>query len=190
MVGAGHRGLDWEQGAWGQSSGLCKYGRGCLASCSGPARGCAHPWRLALPSPLASHLFWCESRAAHLHPGPFCPSEWKKENSTTKNPLCQPRIPIESTRQKGGKEQEEPGRSFHKQRFLQIPADPAHLCAGHERLLGRVFLRQHPRPRDCACFSNTKPHISLTDFSGKLLSLGTYSSTKVGDIFLCRLDFT
>lgn len=113
--------------------------QGCPASCSGPARGCAHPWRLALPSPLASHLFWCGSRAAHLHPGLFCPSEWKKENSTTKNPLCQPQIPIESTRQKGGKEQEEPGRSFHKQRFLQMPADPARCVQGMSHCSGGSF---------------------------------------------------
>lgn len=183
MVGAGHRGKDWEQRARGQSSTPGKYGRGCPGF---------------LPGAWPAALLWCESRAAPLQPSLFCPSERKKENSittttTTKNPLCQPQIPKESTRQKGGKEQEEGGRSFPKQRFLQdsdrdpLPSGPAHR-AGHEPLLRRVSPRQHPRPRDCPCLSPHKPHISVTDSSGKLLSLGIYSSTMVGDIFLCHLD--
>lgn len=81
-------GRSWEQGARGQPSALCKYGRGCPGFLLGPGPPlCLMRWCPALSSLLSSHLFWCESGAARLHPGLSCPSERKKENSVTKNPL-------------------------------------------------------------------------------------------------------
>lgn len=137
-------GRDWEQGARGQPSALCKYGRGCPGFLLGA-------WPMAVPHLLVprslpsypSHLFCCESGAARLHPGLFRPSERKKENSITKNSLCQPEIPKDSTRQKGGKEQEEHGfptsrgssRSPGQGTSASRPHTP---CAGHKPLLRSI----------------------------------------------------
>lgn len=104
-------------------------------------------------------------------------------------------MPKESTRQKGGKGQEEHGWLSHKQRFLQeswrgtLWQQAQHTVCRHEPLLRMLLSKAASQTKRFCLPLHTKPHISLTDLSGKLLSLGTGSSTKVGDVFLCHLDF-
>jgi len=85
----------------------------------GLAGGCALPAPGSLLPVSQSHPFWCERGPLGSIPIFSASTREVKGKQHNKKPLRQPQTPKQSSRQRGRKEQEEPGRSFHQQRLLQ-----------------------------------------------------------------------